>query len=85
MDALGEPICNEYDCPILCLSDLIYCVPAKCVSHAVFVVHECTNSCKFVATNTTQTIEHEYVNSVRTVYVHDLTNKMYSHNIYCMD
>ena len=48
MDALGQRIVNEYDCPFLSMTNLIYCVPSHSVNHAVSVVHECTHTCSFV-------------------------------------
>lgn len=35
----GQPILNEYDCPILSITNLLY---SHRVSHAVSVIHECT-------------------------------------------
>lgn len=85
MDALGQPILNEYDCPILSLTNLLYCIPSHCVSHAVSVVHECTHTCTFVSSSTTKKIEHEDVQSSFSLFKHDWSNKMYCLNVYCID
>lgn len=74
---------NEYDCPILSMSNLIYCIPAKCVHHAVSVVHECTNTCTFVINSTRQRVEQEDILCVsQLTYTHDWKNKLYSFVIF---
>ena len=84
MDIFGEPVCNEYDCPILNLSNLIYCIPSTYISHAVSVVHECTTTCSFITNNSIKRIEQENVNVCLISYNHDWSNKMYCLNLYCM-
>jgi hypothetical protein len=77
--------CNEYDCPILSMSNLIYCIPAKHVYHSVSVVHECTNSCSFVTTSIQKRIEQEDVCVSQLTFSHDWSNKLFSLNLYCMN
>ena len=45
MDVLGQQIMNEYDCPLLSMTNLLCCIPSTPVNHAVSVAHECTDSC----------------------------------------
>ena len=64
MDALGQVIMNEYDCPLLSMTNLLYCIPSNSVSHSISVVHECTDYCTFVnnfGSLHTRRIEHESV------------------------
>ena len=85
MDILGERICNEYDCPILNLTGVIYCLPSRYILSAVSIVHECTTTCTFVISTTQKKIEHEVITVSKTTYRHDWSNKLYCENIYCME
>ena len=85
MDALGQRIVNEYDCPFLSMTNLLYCVPSHTVNHAVSVVHECTHTCSFVNCSASKRVEHEDVQLPYSSFVHDWSNKMYCLNVYCID
>ena len=61
MDLLGEQMMNEFDCPLLSMTNVLYYIPSNTVSQAVSVVHECTNSCTFVKTSVSRNVEHEAV------------------------
>ena len=63
MDLLGEQIMNEYDCPLLSMTNVLYCIPSNTVSQAVSVVHECKDTCSFVQTSVRRNIENEVVKS----------------------
>ena len=63
---------------------LLFCIPADCVSHAISVVHECTNTCKYVSSSSSQRIEHEDVSISQLLYKHDYSNKMYCLNVYIL-
>lgn len=84
MDVNGENILNEYDCPVLSLTDLIYCIPSQCIKHSISVVHECTTTCTYVTNCISNVIEHETVQTASLIFKHDWKNKLYCHNIYCM-
>ena len=84
MDNLGEHIMNDYDCPILMMADILFCIPSVSVSHSLSVVHECTNTCVFVSGLASKKVEHEEVNCTQLCYEHDWSNNMYSLNVYCM-
>ena len=83
MDVGGETISNEFDCPILTVTDLIYCIPSVAVCTAISVVHECTSSCVFKANMASRRVEHEDIQLPQLMYQHDLSNKFYCHNLYC--
>ena len=76
MDLLGEQIMNEFDCPLLSITNVPDCIPSYTVSQAVSVVHEFTNSCTFVKTSVSRDIEHELVESSDIIFKPDLCNKM---------
>ena len=84
MDSMGDNLLNEYDCPILTMTNLIYCIPSSSVHCSVSVVHECTDSCVFVSDNVCKDVEHEKVSIAQLCYHHDWSNNMYCLNIYCM-
>lgn len=83
---LGEPILDESDCPLLCLTRTIFTTLTKNIRRAVSIVHQCTSSCQFVVKGWPRALERETVCSSRMEYEHDFTNNfMYSLNIYCMN
>lgn len=84
MDTFGIQVYNEYDCPILSLSNLFCCVPSTSINHSVSVVHECSSSCVFRRISTTTTVEREKVQACKLCFVHDFSNSMYALNVYCM-
>ena len=43
---LGTAVTNEYDCPLLMLSNTVFTVKATEVLKDISVVHECTESCR---------------------------------------
>ena len=82
MDNSGN---NELDCPLLSMTNLVYCVSAHAVHHPVSVVHECGTSCEFVSTTITRTVERECVTTSGLEYKHDHSNKHYCLNVYCIN
>ena len=84
MDSFGVQICNEYDCPLLTLTNLFRCISSTAISHSVSVVHECSTTCTFSHTQTTTIMERTYVPSQKLKFVHDMSNSMYALNVYCM-
>ena len=82
---LGMPITNEYDCPLLMLSNVVFTVKTTEILRDIFVVHECTESCQFVEKAVSQNVEREDVSVCRLEFQHDFdSNIMYCLNIYCM-
>ena len=45
MEFNGHPLVNEYDCPLLTLTDTISSVSPSAITMEVFL-HACTESCK---------------------------------------
>ena len=82
---LGTAVTNEYDCPLLMLSNVVFTVTAREVLKDISVVHECTQSCKFVERAVPRKVEREDIPVCRLEFEHDLeSNVMYCLNIYCM-
>ena len=85
MDSAGTPLHNEFDCPLLQLTNVFYCVPSDCINMSVSVIHECTDSCVFQHQDRLRRYERELIadkNAV--VFQHDYSNTLYSFNVYCM-
>ena len=84
MDSMGIQVCNEFDCPLLTMTDLFRCIPSHSISHSVSVMHECSSSCTYTHINTTTTVERESVDSRHLVFQHDFGSNLYALNVYCM-
>ncbi len=83
IESNGQPIVNEYDCPLLTLTDTITGVYPVNIVIETSIVHECTDSCDFVddgPLNVLQ-VERETIQTNRLAYMHDWTNKLYCFNI----
>jgi len=79
-----QAILNEFDCPLLTLSDQVIAVPPSHVMSAVSVCHECTDSCVFKKSGSRR-VERETVEATnRLSYKHDWLNRWFSLNIFCM-
>ena len=76
MDALGLPIFNEYDCPLLNITSLFRCVPSTTIAHSVSVHHECSSTCTFTRALATTVVKREHVVSQKLNFVHDFANTM---------
>ncbi len=81
---LGEPLVNEYDCPLLSLTRTVITVYAFNIIKAISIVHECTESCCFVNSVRHRNVEREQISVSSLVYEHDFSNYLYCLNIYCM-
>ena len=81
----GTPITNEYDCPLLLMSHIIFTAKPSEILKAVSVVHECGETCRFVNKETPRNVERENISLARVEYEHDFsTNFMYCLNIFCI-
>ena len=76
MDTFGVQLYNEFECPLLSLTNFFHCVSSNSISQSVSVTHQCTSSC-------TQ-IERQTVTAQKFTFVHDFCNNLYSFNVYCM-
>ena len=82
---LGTSILNEFDCPLLSLSHTIFTVNSTGIKKAVSVVHNCTDTCRFIDMECSRHVEREDVTIKRLEYKHDYSeNLMFCLNIYCM-
>ena len=83
LSPLGDPITNEYDCPLLSLTHTIFTARTSEVLQAVSVIHECTGTCQFITKECPRKVEREEVSLSRIEYVHDFCrNFMYCSNLY---
>ena len=82
-----DPIIDEFDCPLLALTNTVHLVPPNSIHVAVSIMHQCTNTCKFVETAITRRIEREQVDvhNHSLVFKHDWSNDLYCLNIFCMN
>ena len=83
--SFGQNITDDYDCPLLMLNNDVFDVLVTQLSSSISVVHCCTTTCGFFEEQSHRVIERETVDSNRLVFRHDLTNRMYCLNIYCMN
>ena len=81
----SEVIYNEVDCPLLVLTKDIYFLSPFDLLSPVSVIHECSESCKFVYDDPFRLVERESVKvSNRCVFFHDWNNDMFCLNVFCM-
>ncbi len=85
MECDGQPITNDYGCPLLTLTQTIRCVSPQSVASAVSIIHECNSSCSFVQTSRHRRVEREELLSASLVYQHDWSNLFFCLNIFCMN
>ena len=79
----NERICDEFNCPILELTNNIHLCLVSQVLTPVSIVHSCTESCKFKTTSTmTRLVEREQIPIGDITFEHDWTNSFYCLNIY---
>lgn len=81
----SEPISNDYDCPLLTMTNSVLAIVPSMVRMAVSIVHECTDTCIFVRCQRTRRLEREDVSTNSLVFRHDLCNAMYCLNTYCIN
>lgn len=78
----GQPVLNQYDCPILELSKMVFCTSSTNISRSVSLVHECTDSCGFKNIGQSWTLERESTERCALVYFHVWNNAMFFNNVY---
>ena len=66
-----EPCTNEFDYPLLQLTNDLPVIPGSFVIKSLSVLHCCTESCKFFNNITSTLLEHEQVVSSKVVFLHD--------------
>lgn len=80
---LDQPSTNEFDCPLLNLTNDLHILSVSFVVKPVSVVHCCTDSCNFMDSVASINIEREYIASSKLVFVHDPHNYLFCYNIFC--
>ncbi len=70
-------ITNELDCPLLTMADNIFILESFAIGNAVSIIHECSNSCKFVSKQWPRNIEREQCLTSQIEFQHDYSNSMY--------
>ena len=85
IDLNGEPVTNDYNCPLLSLTPRVVTINSHHVEKAVSIIHECNASCIFVECPSTHRVEREDIEVEKLTFQHDWTNSFYCLNIYCMN
>ena len=76
---------DEFDCPIIILTNEIASVLPSTIMGPVSIIHSCSASCKIVSKPIYRTIEREKVQQTddQLAFIHDISDKLYVLNIYC--
>lgn len=85
IEANGQQVVNEQDCPLLIGSSHLQSVPSTSILSPVSVVHECDSSCKLEMRRKRKIIERESVDATSLVLKHDFHNGLFALNIYCLN
>ena len=80
MDSFGIPITNDYDCPLLSLTNLFHCIPAHYILQSISVIHECSPTCNLQCVYTSSTVERLSVSAETCLYMTSVI--MYIHLMY---
>ena len=80
----GQPLLNDYECPLFTLSRTLFTVDSTRIQKAVSMVHECGNHCQFEKSVILNTVEWEQVADTKLVFLHDWTQLLYCLNVYCV-
>ena len=80
----GMAVTNEFDCPLLTLTNIFIAVPSTSILSPASVMHECTSTCVFRKQAAQCRMEQETVDVDNHLqFVHDKNNTIYALNIYC--
>ena len=83
VSAVEEQCLNDFDCPILNLTNDLYLLPVSYVIKPISIAHCCTQSCIFVDNVSFSRVEREQITSSKLVFLHDLCNTKFCYNIFC--
>eukprot|EP00731_Ephydatia_muelleri_P028790 Em0020g434a len=79
----GQPLVNEYDCPLMDLSTTIFCTAGNNIQRPVSFVHQCSGTCLFKETGASiRNVERDIVQEDTLIFKHDWNNTMYCYNVY---
>ena len=78
------PILNDFDCPLLILTDNVVCVPSSDVISPTSILHECSSNCQSTTLQREITIERESVLSDTSElnFTHDFSCIIYFLNVF---
>ena len=83
----GQKLTDEYECPLVMLTNTIIAVSPLLIIGPVSIVHACNISCSIVhSSSTTISCEREAVeqqNTTTCTFKHDTSNNLFCVNIYC--
>ena len=86
----GQPVLNDYECPLVSLTKNVCTVDCKHVMRAVSLVHNCTDGCTFEERDTLRKIEQKLTKEKTYYYYnhfkHDCSNMMcvIDCNVFCI-
>ena len=75
---------NEFECPLYILSKYMTVVPSTMIENVVSFVHQCDMECTFKETRVNRTQERETVSVNRLTFIHNLFNRSYCLNVFCI-
>ena len=64
------PLLNEYNCPLLLMTSNLYILSTSRINKPVSIIHVCSDMCR--------------MDTTYSKFEHDLSNKLYCYNIYCI-
>lgn len=76
MDNFATPLTSEYDCLLVSLADLFWCVPSHSIIQSVSIMHECT-TCTVKHVTLTSQVERLSVMSQKPMFLHDYNNNLF--------
>ena len=79
---MEEDIVNDYDCPLLELTNELHVVEGSTVIREVSVVQECTSSCKYIDKSSSINIDVNQLVVINLCLSTTISNHYYCFNIY---
>ena len=76
---------NEFDCPLLSLTNNYHFVIPDIVHTTVSILHQCTSSCKFITRSYVLNFEREQTSQSRLTFQHHLTDSMFFFYLFCIN
>ena len=76
---------NEFDCPLLSLTNNYHFVIPEIVFTTVSILHQCTSSCKFITKSSFLNFEREQISQSRLTFQHHLADRMFFLNLFCIN
>ena len=80
----GQPLLNEYNCPLLTLSKTVFCTSSTNVLRSVSLVHEYAESCNFKTAVCVQRVERQDTVCNVFLHCHDWNNPFNCYSVFCV-